>query len=442
MTFFSSSCHTALRALGCLLCGLLFCIALRAQTPAVSGRDFIVAVVDALPITNHDVAQRAAQMRQQLQQQGRTVPPADALLSDALEKLINEKALLQHAKDNGIEIDNAAIDQALERLAAQSQLSVEAMLRQRQSEGISAARLRQELRDQLALQRLTERNVPARIKVSDAEIEQVIRERQSVSAAANPEMELAHIFVAVPETASDAQVAALQAKANNALARLQRGETFASVAKDVSDSAEREQGGLMGLRPADRYPTLFVEATQNLGVGGLSPVLRSGAGFHILKLVNKRASNTVTVTETRVRHILLRPGGQLSQVAARAQLAAYRKDIDAGKVDFAKLAQEHSQDASAPGGGDLGWVGPGMFVPEFEEVMNQLAIGQLSDPTLSRFGVHLIQVLARREAALSERDVREMARSRVREKKYDETYQQWVQEVRGRAYVEYRDAPQ
>jgi peptidyl-prolyl cis-trans isomerase SurA len=198
----------------------------------------------------------------------------------------------------------------------------------------------------------------------------------------------------------------------------------------------------MGLRPADRYPSLFVDAIARLKVGEVTSPVRSGAGFHILKLVTKRASNVLTVTETHPRHILLRPGGQLSQTTARAQLAEYKRQIEAGKADFAKLAREHSQDASGPGGGDLGWVAPGMFVPEFEEVMNKLQIGQIADPMVSRFGVHLIQVLERRQAPISEREFRDMVRNGLREKKFDETYQLWAQEVRGRAYVEYRDPPQ
>ena len=409
----------------------LACSAVNAQTAttnAASGRDFIVAVVDAVPITNHDVNTRVAQMRQQLTQQGRPVPEQGTLLRDALERLIGEKAQLQHAKEAGVVIDDAALEQAAARAAEDPK-----KLSQRQ---------RQELREQLTLQRLAERNVPARIKISDADIEQAMRERQNATINTNPDLELGHIFIAVPESASEAQVAELQNKAQNALARIKRGESFGAVAKEVSQSAERDNGGSMGLRPADRYPTLFVEATQKLAVGDMSAVVRSGAGFHVLKLINKRSANTVTITETRPRHILLRPGGQLSQVAARAQLADYKRDIEAGRADFAKLAQAHSQDASAPGGGDLGWVAPGMFVPEFEEVMNKLQIGQIADPTVSRFGVHLIQVLARREAPVSERELREMVRNKLRDQKYDETYQLWAQEVRGRAYVEYRDPPQ
>jgi peptidyl-prolyl cis-trans isomerase SurA len=197
----------------------------------------------------------------------------------------------------------------------------------------------------------------------------------------------------------------------------------------------------MGLRPANRYPTLFVDATKRLNVGDVT-LVRSGAGFHVLMLVTKRASEVLTITQTHPRHILLRPGGQLSQTAARAQLAEYKRQIEAGKADFAKLARDHSQDGSAAEGGDLGWVSPGMFVPEFEEVMNKLQPGETADPAISRFGVHLIQVLERREAPISERELREFARNSLREKKFDETYQLWAQEVRGRAYVEYRDAPQ
>jgi peptidyl-prolyl cis-trans isomerase SurA len=409
----------------------LACSAVNAQTAttnAASGRDFIVAVVDAVPITNHDVNTRVAQMRQQLTQQGRPVPEQGTLLRDALERLIGEKAQLQHAKEAGVVIDDAALEQAAARAAEDPKKLIQSQ--------------RQELREQLTLQRLAERNVPARIKISDADIEQAMRERQNATINTNPDLELGHIFIAVPESASEAQVAELQNKAQNALARIKRGESFGAVAKEVSQSAERDNGGSMGLRPADRYPTLFVEATQKLAVGDVSAVVRSGAGFHVLKLINKRSANTVTITETRPRHILLRPGGQLSQVAARAQLAGYKRDIEAGRADFAKLAQAHSQDASAPGGGDLGWVAPGMFVPEFEEVMNKLQIGQIADPTVSRFGVHLIQVLARREAPVSERELREMVRNKLRDQKYDETYQLWAQEVRGRAYVEYRDPPQ
>ncbi len=418
---------------------MLSCATMAAST--ISGRDYIVAVIDSVPITNHEVALRAPLLRDQLKQQGRTAPEGAALLSAALERLIVEKALLQHAKEVGISIEDEAVSQAEQRLAAQSQLSLAALHKKVQAEGMSVARLQQNLRDQITLQRLAERNVPGRIKVSDVEIDEAVRQRQSASINTNPDIELGHVLIAVPEKASDAELAALQAKADAALASLKRGDDLARVAKEFSNGTERDKGGLMGLRPANRYPTLFVDATKNLNVGDTT-LVRSGAGFHVLKLVTKRASNVVTITQTHPRHILLRPAGQLSQTSARAQLAEYKRQIEAGRADFAKLAREHSQDASAVEGGDLGWISPGMFVPEFEEVMNKLQPGQMADPTVSRFGVHLIQVLERREAPLSERELRDMARISLREKKFEETYQLWAQEVRGRAYVEYRDAPQ
>ncbi len=404
-------------------------------------RDYIVAVVDSTPITNHDVNARVPTLRDQLKQQGRPIPPDAALLQIALERLIVEKALLQHAKEAGVSVEDEALDQAEQRMAAQNQISVTALHKKLKSEGTSVERFRQNLRDQLVLQRLTDRNIPSRIKISDVEIDQVVRLRQLATEDTNPTIELGHMLIAVPEKANESAVAALEAKAQNVLASIKRGDDFAHLAKEHSDGAEREKGGLMGLRPANRYPTLFTEATKNLTVGD-AVLVKSGAGFHVLKLVTKRASGVVTITQTHPRHILLRPGGQLSQTAARAQLAEYKRQIEAGKADFAKLAREHSQDGSAADGGDLGWVSPGVFVPEFEEVMNKLQAGQIADPMVSRFGVHLVQVLERREAPISERELRDVARNNLREKKFDETYQLWTQEVRGRAYVEYRDAPQ
>jgi peptidyl-prolyl cis-trans isomerase SurA len=400
-----------------------------------------VAVVDSQPITNHEVNVRAKLMLQQLNEQQKSVASPKEILKTSLEKLITEKALLQHAKEVGISVEDEAVSTAEQRMAAQNQTSVEALHKKVVAEGKSIASFRLGLKEQITLQRLSERNVPGRIKVSEIELDQAVRQRQNASIDTNPDIELGHVLIAVPERASEPEIAALQTKAESVLASLKRGDDLARVAKEFSNGAERDKGGLMGVRPANRYPTLFVDATKILNVGDAT-LVRSGAGFHVLKLVSKRASNIVTVTQTHPRHILLRPGGQLSQTTARAQLAEYKRQIEAGKADFAKLAREHSQDASGPDGGDLGWVSQGMFVPEFEEVMNKLQPGQIADPLVSRFGVHLIQVLERREAPISERELRDMARNNLREKKFDETYQLWAQEVRGRAYVEYRDTPQ
>jgi peptidyl-prolyl cis-trans isomerase SurA len=404
-------------------------------------RDFIVAVVNSVPITNHDVSTRLELQRAQAAQQGRAILKSDVTLREALEKLITEKALLQNAKDSGIVIDDEALDLAEQRQAAQNQTTVEAMRAKTLASGSSVEKARRDLHDQLLLQRLVERNVPGRIRITDLEIDNTIKSRDKASVSTAAEMELGHIFISVPENSSDARVAELRAKAQSTLERVQRGGNFGAIAKEVSQGPEKENNGLMGVRPADRYPSLFVDAVAPLRVGDLAPLVQSGAGFHILKLVSKRTVTNATITETRARHILLRPGGQLSQTTARAQLATYKTQIESGRADFGQLAQQHSQDASAAGGGDLGWVAPGMFVPEFEEVMNKLQPGQIADPLVSRFGVHLVQVLARREAPITERELRDLVRNSLREKKYDETYKLWSEEVRGRAYIEYRDPP-
>ena len=404
-------------------------------------RDFIVAVVDSVPITNHDVNARLELQRTQAAQQGRAILKSDVTLRDVLEKLITEKALLQNAKDTGVVIDEEALDLAEQRQAAQNQTTVEAMRAKTLASGSSIEKARKDLLDQMMLQRFVERNVPGRIRITDVEINNAIKVRDTASVSTSAEMELGHIFISVPENSSDARIAELRAKAQSTLERVQRGGNFGAIAKEASQGPEKENNGLMGVRPADRYPSLFVDAVASLRIGEIAPLVQSGAGFHILKLVSKRTVTNATITETRARHILLRPGGQLSQTTARAQLATYKTQIESGRADFAQLAQQHSQDASAAGGGDLGWVAPGMFVPEFEEVMNKLQPGQIADPLVSRFGVHLVQVLARREAPIAERELRDLVRNSLREKKYDETYQLWAQEVRGRAYIEYRDPP-
>jgi peptidyl-prolyl cis-trans isomerase SurA len=408
--------------------------------PISTPRDFIVAVVDSVPITNHDVNARLELQRVQAAQQGRAILKSDVTLRDVLEKL-TEKALLQNAKDTGVVIDNEALDLAEQRQAAQNQTTVEAMRAKTLASGSSIEKARKDLLDQMMLQRFVERNVPGRIRITDVEIDNAIKARDKASVSTAAEMELGHIFISVVENSSDTRIAELRTKAQSTLERVQRGGNFGAIAKEVSQGPEKETNGLMGVRPADRYPSLFVDAVAALRIGDVAPLVQSGAGFHILKLVSKRTVTNATITETRARHILLRPGGQLSQTAARAQLATYKTQIEAGRADFAQLAQQHSQDASAAGGGDLGWVAPGMFVPEFEEVMNKLQPGQIAEPLVSRFGVHLVQVLARREAPITERELRDLVRNSLREKKYDETYQLWAQEVRGRAYIEYRDPP-
>jgi peptidyl-prolyl cis-trans isomerase SurA len=416
----------------------------RLQPEAQRQADFIVAVVNSEPITNNEVRAEMQRAMQQLAQQKRPQPDSKQLARQVLESLINQKAQLQLARESGIQVDEAAVDQAEQNIARQNQLDVAELHRRLAKEGVVLSQFRSQLRDQLILTRLRERDVDARARVSDLEVDQYLREQQNNNAPAVREVNLAQILVAVPDAASPVQIAALQARAQRALERARAGQDFVALVREFSDASDSAGGGQLGLRTTDRYPPLFIEATQTLAVGGVSALVRSDAGFHILKVLEKKSAGApaMTVTQSRARHILLRPSPQLSEAAARDKLNEFKKRIVAGQADFAALARDNSQDGSAAQGGDLGWANPGMFVPEFEEVMSRLAPGQISDPLVSRFGVHLIQLTERRNATLSPREQREAVRAMLREKKLDETYATWVQDLRGRAYVEMREPPQ
>ena len=330
-------------------------------------------------------------------------------------------------------------------MARQNQLSPAELRRRLDSDNIPWLQFRNDLRNEILLTRVREREVESRVRVNDLEVDQYIRELQDSPDLANMEINLAQILVAVPEGVNPAQFGALQAKAQRALERAQSGADFSALVREYSDAPDAGvTGGVLGLRGADRYPPLFVEAVQQLRAGGISGIVRSDAGLHILKVIEKRQAGLpgAVVTQTHARHILLRVTPQMNESTARERLADIRRRIVAGQAEFAALARENSQDASAKQGGDLGWANPGMFVPEFEETMNALAPGQISEPLTSRFGVHLIQVLERRDNTLSQSEQRDIARGIVREKKQEEAYQSWSQEVRGRAYVEFREPPQ
>jgi peptidyl-prolyl cis-trans isomerase SurA len=303
---------------------------------------------------------------------------------------------------------------------------------------------REQLRTQITLTRLREREVEGRVRVSDQDIEQYLRTQLQAQATQIPGLvNLGMLLVAVPENGTEDEIKALGERAANLAQRARAGENFAELVKAFSQAADRAaNGGEMGLRPADRYPELFMDATRGLKTGEVAAPVRSAAGYHVLKVLERRQINTLVVAQTRARHILLRPTAQMSQTQAVAKLAEVRQAIVSGKADFAVMARQMSQDGSAQQGGDLGWANPGMFVPEFEEVMNRLRPGQVAEPLVSRFGVHLIEVTDRRNAPMTDQEQRNLARNVLREKKINESYATWVQDIRSRAYVEMREPPQ
>lgn len=403
--------------------------------------DHIVALVNSEPITNNEVRTRLARIESSAN--GQALPPRDELLRQILERLIVERTQTQAAIEAGIKIDDATINQAEESVAAQNSLSVDALHQRLKAMGVDVSQFRANLRNELLIQRIRERDVTSKIKVSDADIDNYIADHQAGNAAPAA-LNLAQILIEIPDGASAATIKKLSDRAEALAQRARAGENFAALAKSNSDAADGANGGVLGLRPTDRYPDLFVDATRNLKEGDIAGPLRSDAGFHILKVLQKQGNGLPDAhyTQTHARHILLRISPELSQAAAVARLKELRQRIVSGQAKFEDVARQVSQDGSAMSGGDLGWTNPGQLVPEFEQPMNELALNQVSEPIVSRFGVHLIQVLQRREVPTTPEQQRDWVRNVVREQKAEQAYDDWARDLRARAYVEYREPPQ
>jgi len=422
--------------------GLLAAPAQAQRAAASRNGDHIVAVVNTESVTAVEVEQRMARVRADAQRSGAKLPTDEALRKDVLDALIEERVLLTYARETGARVDDVELDRAVGNVAAQNQITL-AQLRERlTAEGMDFTRFRNNLRDQMMLERVREREVLSRIKVPDADIDKYI-DAQRADAAGDLEVNLAQILVTVPEGASDAVVAQRRARAEQALARVIGGADFTAVAREISEDSNRAAGGEIGKRPARRLPDLFVDATRDVAVGQVAPKLvRSPAGFHVLKVIDRDKASGFKVTQTRARHILLRISERAPAQTVAARLEQVRRQIERGERKFEEVAKALSEDGSAASGGDLGWAAPGQFVPEFEEAMNKLPLGGISPPVASRFGVHLIQVQERRDATLDPKEVREQARSVLREQKFEQAYQDWTKDLRLRAYIEMREPPQ
>jgi peptidyl-prolyl cis-trans isomerase SurA len=434
----------ALRPLVCALAlGLIAPAVLAQAAPAAGPRsgDYIVAVVNQELVTAGEVQQRLERIRAEAMRNGATLPPAPALRQQVVNALIDERVQVTNARESGVKVDEAELDRAVANVALQNQLTLAQLRQKLRQEGLDYAKFRANLRDQMLVERVREREVMERIKISEAEIDALLEERRA-AAGLVPQLNLAQILVSVPEGASVTDVAARRARAEAAHARVRAGEPFEAVAREVSEDGNRAEGGVIGMRPADRLPDIFVSAVRGLKSGEVaSELLRSDAGFHLLKVVERREAGNFTVQQTRARHILLRTSSQLTQDAAIRRLAEIKQAIVSGTKPFEQAARENSEDSSAAQGGDLGWVGPGTFVPEFEEVINRLQPGGISEPVVSRFGVHLIQVQNRREVTLDAKQQREQVRNILREQKFEDAYGEWIRDLRGRAYVEMREPP-
>ncbi len=431
-----------IRTLAGALSLALACGAAVAQSGASNLKpgDHIAAVVNQDVVAASEVNQRYERLRAEARQRGEAADP-EVLRKQALEALIEDRVIVTYARENGSRVDEPELDRVVGNVATQNRLSMEQLRERLQAEGMDYKRFRENLRDQMMTERVREREVQGRIRITDGEIDQFLGEQRQKSVG-GVQLNLAQILVTVPEGASEAQVAERRAKAEAALKRVQGGEDFTTVAREVSEDGNKARGGEIGLRPADRLPDIFVDFVRDLKSGQVAPqLLRSGAGFHVLKLVQRRDGSEAAslVTQTRARHVLLRPSPQLPAELAARRLQEFKRAIESGRASFEDVARENSEDGSAPQGGDLGWVSPGAFVPEFEEAMNALPLGGLSEPVVSRFGLHLIKVEERRDVEVDPKQLREQARNALREQKYEDAYKDWVRDLRARAFVELRE---
>ena len=398
--------------------------------------DRIVAVVNKDVITASELAERTAFAERQLRRENIALPERALLERQMLERLVLEKAQLQLAADSGLRVDELQLDRAVQRIAEGNKATLAEFRRRLESEGVAFDKFRADVRQQILLTRLREREVDDRVQVSDSEIDIFLEVNRAAAGAV--EYNAAHVLVRIPEQAAPERIEQARARAEKARADAMAGGDFARLAASTSDAADALQGGSLGWRAPSRLPELFADALKTMQPGDVSGVLRSPAGFHVLKLLERRGAGLAApVTQTRARHILVKTSEVVSEADALRRLAGLRQRI-AGGTDFAELARLNSEDGTAARGGELGWVHPGDTVPEFERAMNALKPGELSEPVRTPFGFHLIEVLERRTADLSTERQRLQARQALRERKAEDAYQEWLRQLRDRTYVEIR----
>ncbi len=423
-----------------VVCGAAFAQGVRSDQ-AASGRidllDRIVAVVNKEVITQFELNDRIERVQRELQRRGTPSVSRSELEHQVLERLVVEKVQLQYARETGMRVDDLELDRTVNRVAENNKLSLTEFRQRLEGDSIPFDRFREELRNEILLTRLRDREVMSKLVISENEIDNLILE-QSERKEAETEFNVAHILVRVPEQATPAQVDTRRARAEEVVRRLKEGADFAQVAATYSDAQDALQGGAIGWRSQQRLPELFVETLKGLKVGDVSGVFRSPAGFHVIKLLEVRGAGApMLVEQAHVRHILVRTNDLVSENEAKRKLLGLRERIVNG-VDFAELARLNSDDGSASRGGDLGWVYPGDTVPEFERAFTELKLMEVSQPVKTPFGWHLIQVLERRTADVSSDRKRVEARKALLDRKGEEAYQEWLRQLRDRAYVELR----
>lgn len=418
---------------------LLCCLSASAGALEPVTLDRIRAVVNDDVITQQELSTRLNAAINQLQKQGTLPPDNNILEKQVLERMITEMLQNQFAKENGLRVDDNQLEKALTRIAQQNKFeSVAAFRTKLETDGIDFSKFREEIRSEIISVRLREREVDSKLVISENDIEDYLA-TQANQGNKGEELQLAHILIVVPEQASAESIQNYKRRAEEAQTKLQGGAPFAQIAAGYSDAKDALQGGLLGWRPADRLPSLFSDPLSKMKPGELSPLLRSPTGFHLIKLLERKTSDTpIFITQTHARHILIKTSELVSENEAKARLQEIKARIDKG-ADFAEQARLHSEDGSAPQGGDLNWLSPGETVPEFEKAMDDLKVNQVSGLVQSGFGWHLIQVLERRNSDVSVEQKKQKARDAIRSYKLEDAYQDWLRQLRDRATLEYRD---
>lgn len=400
--------------------------------------DRIEVVVNDDVITRRELNERVDSVTAMLQRQKTSLPERNVLERQVLERMIIEKLQAQFASESGLRIDDAQLDKTIQRIAQQNRFSDVAAFRSKlEKDGTDFRQFREEIRSEMISARLREREVDSRLVISENDVDNFLsnQERQG---GKGEELLLSHILVVVPEQANAEKIQSYRSRAEQALEKLRSGASFAQVAAGYSDAEDALKGGEIGWRPADRLPPLFAEPLLKMKPGDVSAILRSPSGFHIIKLLDRRSKDTpVVISQTHARHILIKTSELVSENEAKNRLQEIKQRIDKG-ADFSEQARLHSEDGSAAQGGDLGWLSPGETVPEFENAMDALKAKQVSGLVQSGFGWHLIQVLERRNTDVSVEQKRQRARTAIRTFKSDEAFQDWLRQLRDRAFVEYR----
>ncbi|MCX4165639.1 MULTISPECIES: peptidylprolyl isomerase [Paraburkholderia] len=419
----------------------------QALRPVDNGQtvDMIAAVVNDGVITQRELDQRMGLITRRLNQQGAPVPPIDQLRQQVLNQMVLERIQLQKAREDGIAVDDTAVQRTLERLAQANNLTLDVYRSKIEAQGVPWSTFTSDARTELILSRLREKEVDSKVVVSDAEVANYIASQRGPNAGLTSDLRFEHILLKAPLNASQTDIEAAQQKAQALLKEATApGSNFGKLAKANSQAADASKGGDTGYQPPSKLPADFVKAASSLRPGQVNPdVIRTGDGFEIVRLVDRRtgqgtsSADAPKLVQTHVRHILLRVGDGMSEPAARQRLLDIKQQIAQGG-DFAKFARTYSQDGSASQGGDLGWISPGETVPEFERAMNSLQDNQVSDPVRSEYGYHLIQVLGRRDAEGSVSQQMDLARQAIGQRKAEQAYADWLRQLRDTAYVDYK----